>query len=65
MKHKATKTERKNYISLAFDKLGDQDQAYIEVLTAQLAKIHETTPAKQETSGKAPGDRLKLNKGID
>jgi hypothetical protein len=54
MKHNTTRTERKNYIAYALPRLGDQDQAYIEAVTAQLAEIHENSPETQVLTGKKP-----------
>jgi alpha-D-ribose 1-methylphosphonate 5-triphosphate synthase subunit PhnG len=65
MKRTGKKGQRKAHIAAVFDTLTEQNKAYIEALTAQLAEIHETAPVKQEKTRKAPNDRLKLKKGID
>jgi hypothetical protein len=61
MKHKTTKTERKNYIAYALPRLGERDQAYIEAITSQLAEIHETSPETQVSTGKKPKNRIQQN----
>jgi hypothetical protein len=63
MKHKTTRTERKNYIAHTLPKLDEQDQAYIEAITAQLAEIHETSPETRLSTGKKPETMVQQNKG--
>jgi hypothetical protein len=58
MKQNTTITERKNHLAYALDKLNDQDQAYLETLTAQLAKIHGTSPETQRLTGKKPKSKV-------
>jgi hypothetical protein len=56
--------ERKNYIAYTLPKLGDQDQAYIEAITAQLAEeIHETSPETQVLTGKKTETIVQHNEG--
>jgi hypothetical protein len=43
--------------------LSDQDQAYLETLTAQLAGIHETSPETQDLTGKNVKTIVQQNKG--
>jgi hypothetical protein len=62
MKHKTTRAERKNYIAYALPRLGDQDQAYIEAITAQLAGIYETSPEAQVVTGKKAETMVQHNK---
>jgi hypothetical protein len=62
MKHQTTITERKNYIAYALAKLGVQDQAYLETLTARLAEIHKTSPEMQSLTGKKPKMRVPQHK---
>jgi hypothetical protein len=63
MKHKSTRTERKNYIAYGFAELGERDQAYIEAIIAQLAEIHKTSPETQVSTGKKPESIVQPNKG--
>jgi hypothetical protein len=63
MKHITTRTERRNYIAYGLAKLGEQDQAYIEAITTQLAEIHETSPETQVSTGKKPKTIVQQNKG--
>jgi hypothetical protein len=63
MKHKTSRTERKNYIAYALPRLDDPDQAYIEAITAQLAEIHETSPEKLSSTGKKLKTIVQQNKG--
>jgi hypothetical protein len=62
MKHKTTRMGRKDYLIYGLDKLADEDQAYLETLTAQLAEIHETSPETQLLTGKKPKSRVQQNK---
>jgi hypothetical protein len=62
MKHKTTRTERKNYIAYALPKLGERDQAYIEAITAQLAEIHETSPETRLLTGTKAETIVQQNK---
>jgi hypothetical protein len=62
MKHKTTRTERKNYLTYGLGILGDQDQTYLENLTAQLAEIHGTSPETQLLTGKKPKSKVQQNK---
>jgi hypothetical protein len=43
---------RSRHLAASFPRLGDQDQAYLETLTAQLAEIHETGPEMRFSTGK-------------
>ena len=61
MKHKTTVMERKNYLTYGLGKLADQDQAYLETLTARLAEIHETSPEAQVLTGKKPKSKVQQN----
>jgi hypothetical protein len=54
MKQLQSRHIRRNYLSAAFDRLCEEDQAYLETLTAQLAEIHETSPEKRVVAGKKP-----------
>jgi hypothetical protein len=62
MKHKEIQTPRLQHLAASFDQLCDKDQLYLETLAAQLAKIHETAPEKQISTGKKPGNKVQLNK---
>jgi hypothetical protein len=62
MKHKTTRAERKSYIAYALPKLDDQDQAYIEAITSQLAEIHGTSPETRFLTGKKPEPMVQQNK---
>jgi hypothetical protein len=50
--------DRSRHLAVSFNRLGDQDQAYLETLTAQLAEIHETSPETQVSTGKKPKNRI-------
>jgi hypothetical protein len=66
MKQKmAAKTNRVR-LAAGFGLLEEKDQAYIENLTAQLAKIHETAPETQRLSeGPATGaDTVRNEEGV-
>jgi hypothetical protein len=52
---------RSRRLAASFDQLGDQDQAYLETLTAQLAEIHETSPETQHLTGKKPENKVQQN----
>jgi hypothetical protein len=53
---------RSRHLAAVFDKLGEQDQAYFETLTAKLAEIHETSPETQFLTGKKPETVVQQNK---
>jgi thymidylate kinase len=50
--------DRSRHLAASFNRLGEQDQAYLETLTAQLAEIHETSPEMQVVTGKKPENRI-------
>jgi hypothetical protein len=50
--------DRSRHLAASFSRLSDQDQAYLETLTAQLAEIHETSPEAQVSTGKKPENRI-------
>jgi hypothetical protein len=54
---------RSRHLAASFPRLGDQDQAYLETLTAQLAGIHETSPESQAVTGKKAKTIVQQNKG--
>jgi type II secretory pathway component PulM len=54
---------RSRHLAASFPRLGDQEQAYLETLTAQLAEIHETSPETQDLTGKTSEDIVQQNKG--
>jgi len=56
MKQSSKKSVRRQHITACFNKLDDTNQEYIENLTAQLAKIHETAPESQLITGKKVAD---------
>jgi type II secretory pathway component PulM len=53
---------RSRRLATLFDRLADQDQTYLENLTAQLAEIHETSPEAQVLTGKKPKSKVQQNK---
>jgi hypothetical protein len=54
---------RSRHLAASFPQLSDQDQAYLETLTAQLAEIHETSPETRFSTGKTSEDIVQQNKG--
>jgi hypothetical protein len=56
---------RSRRLAASFDQLGDQNQAYLETLTAQLAGIHETSPETERLTGKKPKSRVQQNTSED
>jgi hypothetical protein len=53
---------RSRRLAASFDRLDDQDQAYLETLTAQLAEIHEISPETCVATGKKPKNKVQQNK---
>jgi thymidylate kinase len=54
--------DRSRRLAASFNRLNDQDQAYLETLTAQLAEIHETSPETQVVTGNKPKNKVQQNK---
>jgi hypothetical protein len=52
---------RSRRLAVSFDQLGDQEQAYLETLTAELAEIHQTSPETQFSTGKRPKNKVQQN----
>jgi len=52
MKRSTSKSERKNYIAYAFDRLNPKNQTCLETLTAQLAQIQAGNPEEQAETRK-------------
>jgi hypothetical protein len=53
---------RSRRLSTVFNRLCEQDQTYLETLTAQLAEIHETSPERRFSTGKTSEDIVQQNK---
>jgi hypothetical protein len=62
MKQKATRTQRENYLTQAFERLTPQNQIRLDTITAQLARLHETSPESRPAGGKKPKSVLQHNK---
>jgi hypothetical protein len=65
MTQSETQKSRRRRLAAVFDRLGGQDQAYLETLTAQLAEIHETSPETQLLTGKKPKSKVQQNTSED
>ena len=61
MKHKSNRKARSLHIAAVFNQLDDANQEYIEVLTEQLAAIHETAPETRLSTGKEPENVVQQN----
>jgi hypothetical protein len=62
MTHSGVKKARHRRLAASFDRLADEDQAYLETLTARLAEIHETSPETKFLTGKKPRNKVQQNK---
>jgi hypothetical protein len=62
MKQSSDRHIRRNRLAAAFDRLCENDQAYLETLTAQLTEIHKISPETQILTGKKTETIVQQNK---